>query len=263
MSSSPLIPEQRQQKITSALQQRGALSIRTLSQQLNVSQMTVRRDIAALEESGQVVSIKGGVKLSEGISTPVPLDRASRLALELHRKEAIAREAADRVTDGMTIFLDAGTTLQALVPYLEPRQNLTVMTNDLFVATTLFNYPHIRTIQTGGAIDPEIGACQGHLAARSVEIFNFDIAFISSSGWSLNRGLTAPAEEKRLLKRKVMEVSTTSTLLADTTKYGVISMVTVCPLDEIDAIITDWGLDSQTIEHIHELGVNLTVAQEI
>ncbi|HJE12267.1 MAG TPA: DeoR/GlpR family DNA-binding transcription regulator [Corynebacterium glutamicum] len=263
MSPAPLIPEQRQQKITSALQQSGALSIRDLSQQLQVSHMTIRRDIAALEESGQVVSIKGGVKLAEGISTPVPLDRASRLALELPRKNAIAQAAAEKVHDGMTIFIDAGTTLQALVPFLELRQGLTVMTNDLFVATTLFNYPHIHTVQTGGTVDPEIGACQGHLAARSVEVFNFDLAFISSSGWSLNRGITAPAEEKRVVKRKVMEVSTTSILLADTTKYGVISMVSICPLSEIDGIITDWGLEEQTIKRIRDLGVDLTIAQQL
>ena len=96
-----------------------------------------------------------------------------------------------------------------------------------------------------------------------MEVFNFDLAFISSSGWSLNRGITAPAEEKRVVKRKVMEVSTTSILLADTTKYGVISMVSICPLSEIDGIITDWGLEEQTIKRIRDLGVDLTIAQQL
>ena len=120
--------------------------------------------------------------------------------------------------------------------------------------------PGVDGFLIGGSVDPAIGATEGTLAAAAMAEFNVDVALISTSGWSLSRGITAPGEGKRALKRAVMSVATKTLLVADSTKYGAASMVRVCSLDDVDGVITDWGLNDDTARRISELGVDLHIA---
>ncbi|KJC64378.1 transcriptional regulator, DeoR family [Agreia bicolorata] len=259
-STSPLIPEQRHQEVLRLLRSAGVLSIRHLAELLGVSHMTVRRDIAALEESGQVASVQGGVRLSEWTSRELPRERGSRAMLELPRKRAIAELAAGLVRDRMVVFLDAGTTCEAVVPFIATRQGLTVVTNDFFVVTTLFDYPGIETIHTGGAVDISSGSSSGPLAAATVGAVSIDLAFLSTGAWDLAHGLTTPTTEKVSLKRAAMDAASTCVLLADSTKFGTFDRFKVAPLDAIDVIITDAELSDDGRSAVTELGVDLRLA---
>jgi DeoR/GlpR family transcriptional regulator of sugar metabolism len=144
------------------------LSIHDLTAALNVSHMTVRRDITALEKGGQVVSVQGGVRLADWTGHVPPRERASRAALEMPRKQAIAGRAAELVEDGMVVFLDAGTTCQSVVPFLVGRKDLTVVTNDFHAVLALCELPSVHTVHTGGEVDVSSGSSSGPLAARTV-----------------------------------------------------------------------------------------------
>lgn len=259
-SPQPLIPEQRHQELLRLLRSAGVLSIRHIVDLLGVSHMTVRRDIAALEESGQVVSVQGGVRLSEWTGTEPPRERGSRAVLELPRKRAIAELAAELVRDDMVVFLDAGTTCEAVVPFLATRRGVTVVTNDFFVVTTLFDYPGIETIHTGGAVDSSSGSSSGPLAAATVASISLDLFFLSTGTWDLGHGVTTPATEKVLLKRAAMDAASTCVLLADSTKFGTFERFKVAPLDAMDVIITDDGLSDEVRSAVGELGVDLRLA---
>ncbi|MFF1882253.1 DeoR/GlpR family DNA-binding transcription regulator [Pseudarthrobacter sp. NPDC058196] len=126
----PLIPEQRRQEILRLLRREGVLSIRSLTNYMNVSHMTVRRDVTALEGSGQVLSVQGGVRLAERTGHASPKKLESRAQPELPLKQAIAQLAARHIEDGMVVFLDAGTTCLSVAPHLGARKNLTVVTNN-------------------------------------------------------------------------------------------------------------------------------------
>jgi DeoR/GlpR family transcriptional regulator of sugar metabolism len=256
-----LIPEQRHQEILRLLRSAGVLSIRHIVDALGVSHMTVRRDIAALEESGQVVSVQGGVRLTEWTGTEPPRERGSRAGLELPRKRAIAELAATLVEDDMVVFLDAGTTCEAVVPFLATRRGLTVVTNDFFVVTTLFDYPGIETIHTGGAVDASSGSSSGPLAAATVGAISLDLFFMSTGTWDLAHGVTTPATEKVLLKRAALEAASRCVLLADSTKFGTFERFKVAPLDGIDIVITDTDLAGDVRSAITDLGVELRLAQ--
>ncbi|WP_427017609.1 DeoR/GlpR family DNA-binding transcription regulator [Pseudarthrobacter sp. P1] len=259
-SMPPLIPEQRQQEIRRLLRREGVLSIRNLTHAINVSHMTVRRDIAALEELGEVVSVPGGVRLANWTSQEPPRERESRAQLELPRKQAIAEVAARFVEDGMVVFLDAGTTCQSVVPYISGRKNITVVTTDFYVVTSLFAYPEVETIHTGGVVDVSSASSCGRIAAESIKSINIDLAFLSTGTWSMARGITTPSMDKVEVKLAVLEQSSECFLLADSTKFGAVAKFNVAPLDRLDAVVTDEQLPAEMQENIAELGVTVHLA---
>ncbi|MFG2631146.1 DeoR/GlpR family DNA-binding transcription regulator [Streptomyces sp. NPDC048473] len=254
MSRAPLIPEQRHQELLRLLRSSGVLSIRDLTARLNVSHMTVRRDIAALERSGQVVSVQGGVRLADWTGHAPPRERASRAALEMPRKRAIADRAARLVEDGMVVFLDAGTTCQSVVPFLAARSDLTVVTNDFHAVLALCDLPSVHTIHTGGEVDVSSGSSSGPLAAQTIGALNIDLFFLSAGSWDLSHGVTSHSTEKVLLKRAVMEAASSVALLADSTKWGTVERFNVTALDRLDTIVTDEGMPSAVVDRITEEG---------
>lgn len=259
-SLSPLIPEQRHQELLRLLRAKGVLSIRNLTELMNVSHMTVRRDIAALEEIGQVASVQGGVRLAEWTPREPPRERVSRAELELPRKKAVAELAASFVEDDMVIFLDAGTTCQSVVPFLADRKNLTVVTNDFYVVTSLFDYPNIETIHTGGVVDPSSGSSCGRLAANTLKSLCLDIFFLSSGTWSIPRGVTTPSLDKVDVKLAAFDAASSCFLVADSTKFCTVATFLVTPLEKLDAIITDDELPVESRETIAAMGVSLHIA---
>jgi DeoR/GlpR family transcriptional regulator of sugar metabolism len=253
-SASALIPEQRQQELLRLLRGTGVLSIRQVTQQLGVSHMTVRRDIAVLEQAGQVVAVQGGVRLAEWHGQQPPRERQSRMSLEMPRKRAIAAEAATLVPNDAVVFLDAGTTCQSVVPHLAGRTGLTVVTNDFHAVIALLDHPGIETIHTGGVVDTASASSSGALAAGAVADINIDVALLSTGAWDLVHGVTTPQLDKVLLKRAVLDAATTSALLADSTKWGTRERCNVVGLDGIDVVVTDDGLPESAAASIAEAG---------
>jgi DeoR/GlpR family transcriptional regulator of sugar metabolism len=255
-----MIPEQRHQEILRLLRQEGILSVRNLTAYMNVSHMTVRRDITALEASGQVTSVHGGVRLAEWNSQEPPRELEFRAQPGLPREKAIAELAAQSIEDDMVVFLDAGTTCQAVVPFLAARQHLTVVTNDFYIVTSLFDYPNIETIHTGGAVDPTSASSYGRLAAEMLKFVNIDLSFLSTGTWNISRGLMASSVDKVEVKRAALEASSSRFLLADSTKFGTVSRFNVVPLERLDAVVTDDQLPLDIQDNIRELGVGVRLA---
>lgn len=250
----PLIPEQRHQELLRLLRASGVLSIHDLTSALDVSHMTVRRDIAALERTGLVVSVQGGVRLAERAGHAPPRERTTRAALEIPRKQAIAERAASLIADDMVVYLDAGTTCQSVVPFLAVRTGLTVVTNDLHAALALFALPSVHILHTGGEIDPASAAAGGPLAARAIEGINIDLCLLSAGAWDLAHGVTSHSTDKVLLKQTVLRASGAVALLADSTKWGSTERFTVTPLDRLDTVVTDTDLPDEVTARIEEEG---------
>lgn len=260
MAESSLIPEQRYELVLSALLREGIVSIRSLAERLDVSHMTVRRDIAQLEAQGRVVRVKGGVRLSaESGGQNVPLEINGRVDLEVPRKKAIASTAASHIEVGSTVYLDAGTTAQAMVPFISTIKQLTVITNDFLIVNALFSYPEIVVIHTGGNVDATAGCAEGPLAADLVSRLNIDEYFVSTAGWSLSKGVTAPSTDKALLKQAVLAASSRATLIADSTKYGAAAMIKAIGIEALDSVITDDGLAKEKQDLLREAGIELEV----
>lgn len=258
-SPTPLIPDQRQHEIIELLRTSMVLSVRELTETMNVSHMTVRRDISALEEAGLVESVHGGVRLLGAHSQETPVERAPRTQLETDAKQAIAQAATAHVQPESTVFLDAGTTCEAMVSELSGITDLTVVTNDFLSAMRLME-ENITAIHTGGLVDINSGSSSGPLAAATLATLSIDYAFLSAGAWDLDHGLTTSETDKLTLKRAAHEVAERTILVVDSTKFGTHARFKALQLAELDLIITDDRLPEHEREHLTEVGITVEVA---
>jgi len=236
----PLIPEQRRERIVQHLRRESVLSYRQLAALLDVSHMTVRRDITALEEQGRVHATPGGARIAARLPSEPP--RTEKSLTDRDEKAAMSRHAASFVQESMTIYLDAGTTLQPIASHLEGIEDLTVVTNDIVIATSLIEHPTVDLILVGGRLDKVNRSAVGRLPGLVLGELSIDIAFLTTSSWDLRRGITIPSEAKVEPKQAAIAAASTVMLVAASTKYGTFARYRVASLDGLDRVITDDGL---------------------
>lgn len=176
-----MIPSERRDYIYRYVHEYQLASISALSELMSVSHMTVRRDIRVLEEQGKVVSVSGGVRLSEALRQE--LAYCEKAQLHHRHKREIGKYAAGLVEDGQVVYLDAGTTTFEIARSLAERFNLTVVTNDFSIIQHLMNRPQLSLFHTGGQVDQRNYSCVGNSAAMLLRSLNIDVAFISTSSW--------------------------------------------------------------------------------
>ncbi|MEV0616239.1 DeoR/GlpR family DNA-binding transcription regulator [Nonomuraea sp. NPDC050404] len=255
MARPPLIPEQRRQEILRHLQHAHVLSYRQLTELLSVSHMTIRRDIIALEKQGSVEATPGGAKIVTRLLREP--DRTEKAVTDQAGKAAMARAAAGMVADSMTIYLDAGTTIQAVRPFLDEARDLTVVSNDLATVTDFIDHPGVDLICVGGRVETANRSTSGRLATLALRELSLDIAFLSSSSWDVRHGVTTPVEAKIDVKRAALAAATTSVLVAGSAKFGRFARYRALRLDEIHKIITDDRLDDEAAAEIIAAGPHL------
>ncbi|MBY5990920.1 DeoR/GlpR family DNA-binding transcription regulator [Ferrimonas balearica] len=234
-----MIPAERQRTILALLDKQEILTIAELTDRLGVSHMTVRRDIAKLEEKGQVFSVAGGVQRMQAVREEVGhLVKASQ---NLAIKQALGQACRDRVPPQSTVYLDAGTTLLEVAKSLADRDDLMIITNDFFIAGYLAEHGRCELYHTGGRVDRDNHSCVGELSARFLRDLNIDIAFISASCWN-PRGISSPSQDKVMVKRAIARVARQSLLVCDSSKFGRTGTFMAMETGEFDAIISDPGL---------------------
>lgn len=254
-----MIPAERQHFILEKLTQRDVVTISALSEELGVSQMTVRRDIEKLERAGRVMSVTGGVQLPQRILSE--LSHNMKTYLRYEQKVAIGRKAAELVPPQGVIYLDAGTTTLEIAKRILTYSDLIVVTSDFVICETIASGSQCQLHHTGGYLDRENRSSVGEGAALGVGRFNFDVAFISSSSWGM-QGISTPAENKIALKRVAVERATKSVLVTDSSKYGKVGAFSALPLRAFDTIITDRDLSPSVRCAIADLGVEVIVADQ-
>lgn len=211
----------------------GSVSIGELAERTFASRSTVRRDLERLEQQGLIRRRHGGAESVLSLHPP----RIIRHQRNQAQKKLIAARAAELVGQGSTIFIDASTTVQYMIPYLAAIDDLTVYTNGADTAMRLSEL-NIRTICTGGELIAESIAYVGTVAAETVRRVYFDAVFFSSAGFDGER-VSDWSEEETALRRIVIGQSARKYFLADATKRGTRYTHTVCRVNELDAIICD------------------------
>ncbi|MFV0463161.1 MAG: DeoR/GlpR family DNA-binding transcription regulator [Nostocoides sp.] len=232
-----LIPAQRQESVLAALRTEGTIPLRDLAERLGVSVMTVRRDIRALEESGLVRPVSGGVQLAQGRQPPV--ERGRRRTLERARKEAIARAVAAEVPRGATLYLDAGTTCQAVAAALPEGLDLTVLTRDLHTALLVGERAGVDVYLVGGRLDPHSGATDGSMAALATPTMVTDLCVLGTGAFDGQHGITTTSPDKVAVKLAAMSHTSKVVLAADSTKFGAVARFRVAALEDVDLVVSD------------------------
>lgn len=249
----PVIDRQRQ--IAELVSQRGSMRASDLSDLFGVTDETIRRDLAQLAESGLLRRLRGG---AERTRTETTFSR--RLREHESEKEAIARAAADLVTDGSTIILDSGTTALHLARALADKQDLVVVTNAVTNAVELMEHSNITVVLIGGVVRSATFGATGDLAVANLRDLRVDQTFLAISGVSIEGGMTYPSFDEAGVKRAMIEAAQEVILLADHTKFERNTMVRVAPLDVLSKLVTDIDVDRQMEAHLREIGVELIVA---
>ncbi|KKB61997.1 cytochrome C [Robbsia andropogonis] len=257
----PMIPDQRRESILRQLRQHGVLSVHQLMEMFGCSHMTVRRDISVLEREGHAYSVPGGVRIASQLSAEPSHQLKSMV--EPAEKQGIARCAAEMLQTGMTVYLDAGTTTLSIVPHLAKLENMTVITNDFPIVEALVESPHVKVIHVGGVLDHSNRSSVGPLAAATLLHLYSDIAFISSSSWDLQRGLTTPAALKVEVKRAAMHSASRTALVTTSSKYGTFGTYKISPLEDFDLVITDSALPDAVAARLRDANVGLVLADPV
>jgi DeoR/GlpR family transcriptional regulator of sugar metabolism len=254
----PMQPAQRREMIIRRLRREQTLSVVQLTEIFNCSHMTVRRDIALLEQEGLVFSVPGGVRLASQMANEP--SHHKRVILESEQKQRMAVVAAQYLKPGMVVYLDAGTTTLCLVPHIIALEGITVVTNDFSIVIALSEARHVNVIHTGGVLDHDNITGIGTLAADTLRNLATDIAFISSASWDLQRGITTASEAKVEVKKAAMAGSSQRVLMATSSKYGTFGMYRVAGLDRFDPIISDDGLPPDSAAGLRRSGIELILA---
>lgn len=249
-----MIPAERRRQILQFINGGGVASINFLAERLNVSHMTIRRDIQKLEEEGKVASVSGGVQSLERLAIELP--HTDKSQLHQAQKSAIGSTAATLIPANSTIYLDAGTTTLEIAHQIADRADLLIVTNDFVIAHFLSLSGKGELIHIGGSVCKENFSTTGSLAAEFLKNLSIDIAFISTSSWNL-KGLTTPNENKIPVKKAIIESSKRNILVTDSSKYGKFATFFVYPLTVLDEIICDDNLSDNVAESLNSLDIKL------
>lgn len=248
----------RQRQILARLQETGALRIAELSQMFDVSDETVRRDLAVLQEQGLLTRTRGGA-LVEGVRLETSFQR--RMRENGVEKREIARIAAGYVEDGSTIIIDSGSTMAYLVSELLGKRDLVVITNGINHVEDLLSNPSLTVVVTGGVVRRATVGAAGPLAVEGLSSLHADHTFLATHGFSAEAGMMYPSFDEVEVKRAMISAGAEVTLLADGTKSGRASMVKVAPLSRLTRIITSPPISESEQSKIRDLDVELIVAE--
>ncbi len=219
------------------LEAKGRVTVIELSRLTDVSEMTIRRDLEALEREELLKRTRGGAVsvISLSYEPPYILRKDSHTSA----KTRIARRAAEVLNEGETVILDVGTTAVEVARALKGRVNLTVLTSNLWAAAILADEPGIVLMLTGGKTRARERSLVGNLATRAFSELVFDVFIMGVAGIHPEFGITDYNIEEALVKRAALGASRRHIIVADSSKIGKVAFAKLCGLEQIDMIITD------------------------
>ena len=243
------------------LRQKGSVSLAELIAALGVSAASVRRDLAELEEKGLIRRTHGGAMLVEPLLyEPFRYDSLFQNR-EQHRtaeKRRIGLAAAELIQENETVGFTAGTTTTHVGRNLRNRHNIRVITNAINIAMELSNCAGLKTFVTGGFVQwAGSFSLVGQVAISSLSDIYMDRVFVSVCGIDAARGLTVIEPEEGLTFRAMIRQARQTVVVADSSKIGMVTPALICPVSEIQILITDKRATDKVIAPFRERGIEV------
>ena len=249
----------RREKIRHMLQSKPYIALSELCERFpDVSEMTLRRDIAFFEEKGEAIKVRGGVRSTRFITASTDDSMTERMRENVDSKEKIARAAARYLETGRSIFIDSGSTLQRMVKFVQNERYVFTTTNPA-AALELASIGQPVVNVTGGRLDKDYQSMSGLQAMRFIADINIDIAMLSSSGLSGKSGFTGGNYAECELKRAVAEKADKIIMLMDSSKIGRSLPYTFCSLDRVSVLICDAPLPDDLAAEAKRCGVTVEI----
>ncbi|KPV94381.1 Glucitol operon repressor [Pseudoalteromonas sp. P1-9] len=248
--------QQRRHTILQQVNELGEVSVEQLAEQFATSEVTIRKDLTALEQSGLLLRRYGGA-----MALPQEIVANSDEKLDPIRKMQIAKAAADLIKDHNRIIIDSGRTTAAMIPELSHKRGLVVMTNAINVANRLLSLENEPTLlMPGGTWDPHSESFQGQVAEQVVRSYDFDQLFIGADGIDIDRGTTT-FNELIGLSRVMADSAREVIVLVESNKIGKKIPNLEIPWQQVNYLVTDDGLDDNTKQAIEQHHVTVICAK--
>lgn len=250
--------EERYAVILRELHEKGRVKISELSRILGCSQMSVRNDLKRLEQDGVALRVRGGaILVSEAVRGRTDMEPVESL---MTRKMRIARAGYEAIRDGDTVIIDDSSTTYFLALYIKghPEKHLAVVTNSLPAGNELAGLKHVELYMVGGYVGDN-GATVGEEAAEHMRHFHADKAFVGAHGIHFDVGITSIGTLQMDMKQAVLKASEKAYVMADSSKFRGGYLKVMCPIEAVEAIITDRSVSEEIIREAKEKGVSLMV----
>lgn len=247
----------RHQRIINKLAQEGAVSVLDLCTELNVSSVTIRKDLKFLEDKDLLFRTHGGATLSN----PYTSDRSvnEKEKIRSGEKSSIGSAAASLIQPDDCILIASGTTVLSLAKSIHPKSSLTVITAALNVALELIYHPGIEVIQLGGILRKSSSSVTGAYAEKILDDFSCSKLFLGVDGIDVDFGLTTTNMQEAQLNRKMISAAQKTIVLADSTKFGKRGFGKICGLEDIEQVITDNGISDHMVKTLTGMGIEVTI----
>jgi DeoR/GlpR family transcriptional regulator of sugar metabolism len=259
-------PALRRAQILERIQRDGGVSVADLARDHAVSQVTVHRDLEQLAREGLVERVHGGARVvrpaTPGALPLIATAWGQRVEQASAAKAAIAHHAAAMIAPGSTIFLDASSTTLALARRLmeEPPNELTLVTNSPAIAYEVSAEP-MHVVVCPGELDQHMRMIAGRWTVEFIGDLNFDTAFVSAAGLTIDAGLTTSRRPLADVVNAAHAAAARTVGLIDASKFGRASLVTIAAAQDLDVVVTDDGLQEAVADEYRTAGVRLEIAK--
>jgi DeoR/GlpR family transcriptional regulator of sugar metabolism len=228
-------PQERQERILAWMAQHGAGTVHELAEKLDVSQMTVRRDLRILQEAHLLSPVSGGAEVRRSASEMV---FEVKQRLYRNEKEAVAHKALELIAPDMTVAFSAGTTTWAVAHCLRPLWPLTIVTNSTNIALELQKQGWSQIILSGGNFRTPSDALVGPFAEYTVGQLHTDLLFLGVHGLDLDYGISTPNIQEAAVDQALIRQTETVVVVMDQTKWGIKALARIVPVNRIHMLIT-------------------------
>lgn len=262
MKSSKGVVYKRQQYILSRLKEKRTVRVEELARELQVSSVTIRRDLQEFEVQGLVSRFHGGASLRDGALKDDPSLVEEGTVLHLAEKSAIARHAASLVEEGDTIFMNSSSTCLMMLEYIKNKHVVVVTNNGKAVMVP--RNPGVELILTGGEVYERKISMVGEVASKTLSRMTASKCFIGVGGISAQHGLTTSTlQETAINELMIKRCSGGCYVLADSSKLGRENNFFSAPIDWVSALITDTAASPSEVEQIRKLDVDVILVSPL
>jgi len=249
----------RHQKILDIINEKKEVTVQYLSVELNISAVTIRKDLKILEQKKLLFRKHGGATLTQPYVNDRPINVKEFINAE--EKLAIANQAIKIIDNDQYIIIASGTTVTFFARQMHPNNKITVVTSALNVANELLNKENIEILQLGGYIRHSSNSVIGHYSELILKETACSKLFLGVDGIDLDYGLSTSNAQEAHLNQQMIQSTKEVIVLADSSKFGKRSFGKICGLDQIDHIITDKGITKNIADKIISLGIKLTISE--
>ncbi len=250
---------ERHNYILEQLRKQQYIKVAEIAEELDVTTVTIRKDLKTLEERNLLFRTHGSATPINPHVPDISVQMKGKIRNE--EKEKIAIEAAKLIEENDSIIISSGSTIYKFAEQVKPIGHLNVVTPSLPVAILLNELNDVSIIQLGGNLYKKSLSVRGEYAAKAFNDFSCSKLFLGVDGIDKEHGITNSNIEEALLSKKMIDASSKTIVLADSSKFGKRGFGKVCPLESIDIVVTDDGISDSMAKMLDDVGIQLIIAK--